>query len=280
MTPLKYEGAIFTYIAKAARGGQHDRPSGLYHKKNPLSQEKSMKMKRKDPRTIALRGFALVVALGAAWQAQAQDAKAPYPSMAPLNQYLMERNVEVALARSAAPESISQDADVMVLGGHGYETAVKGKNGFVCMVERSWTAGIDDPDFWNPKLRAPICFNLPAARSYVPLTIKKTELILAGRSKAQMFEDIKAAFDKKELPSLESGAMCYMLSKQGYLSDRDGHWHPHLMFFVPLTEPAAWGAALPGSPVLGSKVMEDRLTLFLIPVPKWSDGTAAPMDEH
>ncbi len=239
-----------------------------------------MKMKRKDPRTIALRGFALVVALGAAWQAQAQDPKAPYPSMAPLNQYLMERNVEVALARSAAPESISQDAEVMVLGGHGYETVVKGKNGFVCVVERSWTAGIDDPDFWNPKLRAPICFNLPAARSYLPLTIKKTELILAGRSKAQMFEDIKAAFDKKELPSLESGAMCYMLSKQGYLSDLDGHWHPHLMFFVPLTEPAVWGAALPGSPVLGSKVMEDRLTLFLIPVPRWSDGTAAPMDEH
>jgi len=239
-----------------------------------------MKMKRKDPSTIALRGFALIVALGAAWQAQAQDAKAPYPSMAPLNQYLMERNVEVALARSAAPESISQDADVMVLGGHGYETAVKGKNGFVCMVERSWTAGIDDPDFWNPKLRAPICFNPPAARSYLPLTIKKTELVLAAQSKAQMFEDIKAAFDKKELPTLESGAMCYMMSKQGYLSDRDGHWRPHLMFFAPLTDPAAWGAGLPGSPVLGFKDTPNRLTVFLIPVAKWSDATAADKDEH
>src|SRR5713226_129957 len=244
-----------------------------------MSQEKSMK--REIVRTITLPVFVLAVVLSAAWPEQAQDAKAPYPSMAPIEQYLMaNRNSEIALARSAAPESISRDAEVLVLGGHGYETAVKGKNGFVCIVQRSWTAGIDDPDFWNPKLRAPICFNLPAARSYVPLTIKKTELILAGRSKAQMFEDIKAAFDKKELPTLESGAMCYMMSKQGYLSDRDGHWHPHLMFFVPLTEPAAWGAALPGSPVLGSKVMEDRLTLFLIPVPKWSDGTAAAADEH
>jgi hypothetical protein len=137
-------------------------------------------------------------------QAQAQDAKAPYPSMAPLDQYLMERNAEIALVRSAprsaAPESISQDAEVMVLGRHAYETAVKGKNGFVCMVERSWTAGIDDPDFWNPKLRAPICCNPPAARSYLPQTIRKTELVLAARSKAQMFEDIKTAFDKKELP--------------------------------------------------------------------------------
>jgi hypothetical protein len=148
------------------------------------------------------------------------------------------------------------------------------------MVQRSWTAGIDDPDFWNPKVQAPICFNSPAARFNVPLTIKKTELVLAARSKAQMSEDIKTAFDKKELPALESGAMCFMMSKQGYLSDRDGHWHPHLMFFAPLTDPAAWGAGLPGSPILGAKDTLDRLTLFLIPVAKWSDGTAAPAHEH
>jgi hypothetical protein len=237
-------------------------------------------MKRQVPRTIALRSFAMVVVLGLAWQAQAQDARVPYPSMASLDQYLMERDAEIALARSAAPESISQDAEVMVLGRHGYETVVKGKNDFVCMVWRSWAAGIDDPDFWNPKLRAPICFNPPAARFNLPITIKRTELILAGRSKAQMFEDMKAAFDKKELPPLESGAMCYMLSKQQYLSDRDGHWHPHLMFFLPLTDPAAWGAGLPGSPVLGAKDTSNRLTLFLIPVGKWSDGTEAPVDQH
>jgi hypothetical protein len=204
-------------------------------------------MQRKILRTIALASFALVFGLGAAGQAQAQDVKAPYPNIAPLDQYLMERNAEIALARSAAPESISRDAEVMVLGRHGCETAVTGKNGFECMVERSWTAGIDDPDFWNPKLRAPICFNPPAVRSYLPQTITKTELVLAARSKAQMFEAIKTAFDKQELSTMEAGAMCYMMSKQGYLSDRDGHWHPHVMFFAPLTEPGAWGAGLPGS---------------------------------
>src|ERR1022692_1453776 len=135
-------------------------------------------MKRKTLRTIVLNSFAMIVSLGAAWQGQAQDAKAPYPSMAPLDQYLMEPNAEIALARSAAPESISQDAEVMVLGRHGYETAVKGKNGFVCIVWRSWAAGIDDPDFWNPKLRAANCFNPPAARTYLPNTIKRTELVL------------------------------------------------------------------------------------------------------
>ena len=142
-------------------------------------------------------------------------------------------------------------------------------------------------DRWNRRSRflesqaaGSDCFNPPAARSYLPRTLKKTELVLRARSKAQMFEEIKTAFDNKELPTLESGAMCYMMSKQGYLSDRDGHWHPHLMFFAPPTEPAAWGAGLPGSPVIGFKDAQERLTVFLIPVAKWSDGTAAPMDEH
>src|ERR1700680_4686187 len=135
-------------------------------------------MNRQIVKTIALETFVLVVVLSAPWQTRAQDTKAPYPSMASLDQYLMERNAEIALARSAAPESISRDAEVLVLGRQGYETAVKGKNGFVCLVQRSWTAGIDDPDFWNPKLRAPICFNPPAVRSNMPIAIKKTELVL------------------------------------------------------------------------------------------------------
>jgi len=158
-------------------------------------------MQRKILKTRAFRGIALIVVLGSGWQAKAQDAKTPYPSMAPLDQYLIaDRNAEIAMARTAAPESISGDAEVMVLGRHGYETAAKGKNGFVCMVWRSWAAGIDDPEFWNPKQRAPICFNPPAARFNVPLTIKRTELVLAGRTKTQMFADISSALDKKELP--------------------------------------------------------------------------------
>jgi hypothetical protein len=162
-------------------------------------------------RTITVRSFALVIMLGVAWPVQGQDGKASYPTMAPLEQYLIaDRNAEIASARTAAPESISRDAELLVLGGHGYETAVKGKNSFVCMVQRSWAAGVDDPEFWNPKLRAPICFNGPAARSYLPLIIKKTGWVLAGQSKAQMSNNIKAAFDKKECPrwNLARWAIC------------------------------------------------------------------------
>jgi len=236
-------------------------------------------MKHKALGRIALGGFAVFVLVGAASGARAEDAKTPYPKMAPVDQYMMERSAEIALAQSAAPPSISADAEVMVMGPNGYEVAVKGKNGFVCMVERSWMAGTDDPNFWNPKLRGPICLNPASVLSYLPRTIKKTELILATRSKAQMFADIKAALDKKELPSPEPGEMCYMLSKQGYLSDTDGHWRPHLMFFTPLTDPAAWGAGLPGSPVIAFPGSEG-MTIFLVPVAKWSDGTAALVGEH
>ena len=232
-------------------------------------------MKGKKVGAIALKNLALVFMLSSAWHAMAQDAKTPYPSMAPLDQYLIEdRSAEIALARSAAPESISGEAEVLVLGRHGYETAIQGKNGFVCIVERSWTSPIDDPGFWNPKGRAPICFNAAAARSYLPRTIKKTDLILSGRTKAQMVEAIEAAIDKKELPATEPGAMCYMLSKQGYLSDQVGHWHPHLMFFVSQADPATWGAGLPGSPILAFNDTREHLTTFLIPVRQWSDGTA------
>jgi len=224
---------------------------------------------------IAAKCIPLVVVLGTAWQAIAQNTTTPYPSMAPVEQYLIEdRSSEIALARSAAPESISRDAEVLVLGRHGYETAIQGKNGFVCVVQRSWIAPVNDPDFWNPKLRAPICLNAAGARSYLPRIIKRTDLILAGRTKDQMIEAIKAAIDKKELPAMETGAMSYMMSKQGYLSDRGGHWHPHLMFFTTPTDPAAWGADLPGSPVLAFKDTWENLTVFLIPVRQWSDGTA------
>ena len=228
----------------------------------------------KSANQLVAKSLVLVVFVRAAWLARAKDAKAPYPSMAPVEQYLMDRDSEIALARSAAPESISGDADIMILGRRGYETAIKRKNGFVCLVERSWTSPKDDPEFWNSKGRAPICLNAPAARTYLPRTIKKTELILAGRTKAEMIEAIKAAINKKELPTIETGAMCYILPKAGHLSDRDGQWHPHLMFFLPDSAPADCGAGLPGSPIFAFDDTWEHMTVFLVPVREWSDGAA------
>ncbi|HEY1588012.1 MAG TPA: hypothetical protein VGH63_20070 [Polyangia bacterium] len=198
--------------------------------------------------------------------------------MAPLDQYLMaDRNAEVALARSAAPPSISSDAKVLVLGRHGYETAAEGKNGFVCLVERSWMASFSAPEFWNPKIRSPLCFNPPAARSIVPPVLKRTELVLAGTPKEKVSAAIVAAYAHKELPMPLPGALSYMMSKQQHLNDVGGHWVPHVMFHVPPTDNAEWGANLPGSPLLaGDPDGPEPIKVFMLPVRTWSDGTPAP----
>jgi hypothetical protein len=228
--------------------------------------------------TLAL--LAQVVIPGATSQARAQVKKTPYAAMAPLDQYLMrDEKSEIALARSAAPASISDEAEVMVLGRTGYTTAVKGRNGFVCIVERSWGAATDHPEFWNPKMRAPHCFNPPSARTFLPVYLMKTKLVLAGKSKNEIAQATASALDKKELPALEPGAMCYMLSKQQYLNDEDMSWHPHLMFFIG-GSPRNWGANLPGSPILAADDPEERVTIFMVPVGTWSDGTPAPSTGH
>lgn len=206
--------------------------------------------------------------------------------MAPVGEYLIsDRQAEIALARSAAPSSISGDATVMVLTGHGYETAVKGTNGFVCLVDRSWQSPLDDPEFWNPKIRSPVCFNPPAARSVLPLQHKVTELALAGTSRTDIVAKLKLVVSKKNY-SPETGAMSYMLSKEQHLNDRDAHWHPHLMFYLPGTiDAATLGANLPAAPVFGGPLAlpgggRMPVGIFFVPVDKWSDGTSAAAHDH
>jgi hypothetical protein len=227
-------------------------------------------------KTTWLRWPLLAAVLSLAWPGQAEDSKTVYQKIAPLEQYLMpDRNAEIALARSAAPDSISQDAEILVLGLHGYETAIKGKNGFVCLVERSWMSPFDDPEFLNPDQRLPLCLNPPAAQTHLPFTQKATELALAGMSKTEMFNSLKTAFDDKELPLPAPGSMCYMMSKQQYFGRKYGNADPHLMFWFPEKDHVSWGAGLSGSPVYVHQDSPDPITTFVISVGKWSDGTAA-----
>ncbi len=215
-------------------------------------------------------------AMLAAWCAAAlegQSTKEPYTQMAPVAEYQMAPAPEIALARSAAPKAISADADVLVLDRDGFRPAVKGSNGWTCLVERSWNAAVDFPEFWNPKIRAPICLNPAAVRSVLPVVNFWTARVLARQSKAQMTAAAKAAFESKKLPPLEPGAMSYMMSKDGYLTDDSPHFHPHVMFFAPLGEGTRWGANLPGSPVFSGDDTVNRMAILPIQVPRWSDGT-------
>lgn len=222
---------------------------------------------------------ALFLSVGLSGMAVAQDkAATPYPAMAPIEQYrIADSQAEVALARSAAPPSISADAEVLVLGKSGYEVAVKGKNGFVCFVERSWTAGFDDAEFWNPKERAPNCFNPPAVRSVLPQYIERTKWVLAGLTKPHMVEKARAAFASQEFTAPEAGSLSFMLSKEGYINDQSpGPWLPHVMLFVPHGQTATWGAGLEGSPIFGDDLGPFEPTVLFIPVRRWSDGSPGP----
>ena len=234
-------------------------------------------MRKNHVKIIALAFALQIVLTGAGRQAVAQAGKAAYPAMAPLDQYLIsDEKSEIALARSAAPASISDGAEVMVLGREGYKTVVKGTNGFLCIVERSWGQGTDEAEFWNPKMRAPHCFNAQATRSFAPIYLMKTRLVLAGKSKPEIAQEIATALDKKDLPALEPGAMAYMMSKQQYLNDLGKNWRPHAMFFSPGDMTKSWAANEANSPVMAANDPEERVTILFVMADKWSDGTAAP----
>jgi hypothetical protein len=220
----------------------------------------------------AMAGIATAAAAG-----DIVSRAAPYEHMAPLEQYLMEPSAEIALARSAAPAGISAKATILILKPSGYATPVIGTNGFTCVVERSWMSPFDSPEFWNPKMRAPICYNPAASTSILAYTLKRTELALAGHSREQMLDETRAALARNELPPPAPGAMSFMMSKDGYLGDNQGHWHSHVMFHVPKAAAATWGANLPGSPVLlDDRLLPEPQSIFLVPVGHWSDGTEAP----
>jgi hypothetical protein len=244
----------------------------------------------KSMRRVAARLTCAAAALFAV-SAAAADQAGSYSRMAPVDAYLMDRAQEIALARSAAPDSVSKDATILVLTRTGYETAIAGRNGFVCMVARSFSSAPDWPERWNPKIRAAECENPQAARSVAPIAKLRTAMTLAGRTDADILDRIKAALHSTEIPPLEAGAMSYMMSKSSYLSAEGDHDMAHVMFFVPFKDGASWGANAPGSPVSGGNywfatpghetdaATLPHLSVLLVGVCSWSDGTPAAMPQ-
>jgi hypothetical protein len=219
----------------------------------------------------------VAVLMGFALSMGAQGAASPYAVAAPLSQYMMaNESAEVALARSAAPAAISDGAEVLVLGKEGYRSVAKGGNGFVCLVERSFSADVDFPEFWNPRIRGPICVNAAAVETYLRWVRLQAKLVMEGRSREEIAAAVKSAWAKKELMEPGDGAMSYMMSKGQYLGDDPQSWHPHLMWFVAGDAAKSWGANLAGSPVMAASDPADGMTILLVAVGKWSDGTVAP----
>jgi hypothetical protein len=204
-------------------------------------------------------------------------------TMPSVSQYLMSPKAEIALARGAAPASISDHATVMTLTAHGYTVAVKGENGFTCLVERGWSS-LNMPAFWNLKIRNPVCYNAAASRTVLLYPLKRTALVLGGATEAQIEQTISGAIATKSLPAAAPDSIGYMMSKEQYISDDAKSWYPHVMFFMPQPDGAnvgeSWGADRLHSPVVydphGSR-FHVPWAQFFIPVSHWSDGSPAPL---
>ncbi|HET7176071.1 MAG TPA: hypothetical protein VFK21_08680 [Gammaproteobacteria bacterium] len=237
-------------------------------------------MKRPSLSIIRPLGILSLLCLPLAWPLTASADDAPkYPAMAPVAQYHEASDAqEIALAKSAAAASISDHAEIKVLGAHGYETAVKGTNGFVCLVGRSWAMSFDNPEFWNPKIRTPICLNAASVRdsSVLPLYLTRTEWVLAGVSIADMQQRETAEWKDGRLTPPSAGDVTYMMSKDQYINDDAHPWHPHVMFFAPRKDKSQWGENLPGSPVQADCTNVAETCIFMVLVAKWSDGTLDP----
>lgn len=190
---------------------------------------------------------------------------------------IRDRAAEIALARSAAPAAISGSATVLVLTRTGYAEATRGGNGFTCLVVRSFESPVGDPNFWNPRIRAPHCLTLPAVRAILPEMRQRAAWVLAGMSPAEIARKTKAAYASHQFPIPTVGAMAYMTSPRQYLQDDLPHnWMPHVMLYYDRTLPAlTWGAGGFKSTVIDGSDPTSPVQTLLIPVRQWSDGSAA-----
>jgi hypothetical protein len=219
----------------------------------------------------AIAGAVLVAALGAS----------PYPKMGAVDQYMMpDPAAEMAMARTAAPPSVSAHATVLVLTKTGYVVGSKGTNGWVCFVDRAWTSGFDDPEFWNWHNRSPQCQNPPAVKSVLPQFEARAKWALSGDTREQIAQKAQAAYANHQFTDPAPGAFAFMLSKESYINDEvKGPWRPHVMLFIASSQIDTWAAGFAGSPILGPAIGTFRAyepITIAIPVRRWSDGSLAP----
>jgi hypothetical protein len=162
----------------------------------------------------------------------------------PIAEYLMEEAAEVALAISAAPPKVGAEATVYVLRATGHQKVRDGSNGFTCVVQRGWSSPLMarvGPDFFTPKLRAPICYNPSASRTIFPEYLRRTELAIARKTADEMRSAILQEIGAGTLRPPVIPAMAYMLSAGQWIGTKVEHWHPHVMLYLPFADASAIG---------------------------------------
>ena len=214
-------------------------------------------------------GIAACLAALVAWAAVVPGRAKVGTHYPPLAEYLMPRDAEIALARSAAPPDVSGRATIKILTESGYQAVSDGDNGFVCLVMRGWSAPTYTPaqfrDFvYDASIRAPICFDPQASRTVMPYYELRSKLGMAGNDPDQITEGVQAAYATGQLPRRDAVSFAYMWSADQNLGTGIGHWHPHLMVFAPYYENSMVGGNEFGSPL--PQVSDDAGTPFTVAV--------------
>lgn len=227
-----------------------------------------------DAKAWKLVASGAAILLSAAAILTSVQGQTQYP---PLSEYMMPQDAEIALARSAAPANVSDRATIKVLNESGFEVAIEGDNGFVCVVMRAWSAPTYTPaaflDFvYYAPLRAPICFNPVAAETMMRYYELRTELGLQGKNPDEIADGIEAAYGKGELPRIETVSFAYMWSADQDLGPGIGHWHPHMMVFTPYYENSMLGGNEFGGTL--PFVSDDAGTPFAVTLIPTDDGLA------
>jgi len=221
-------------------------------------------------RTLVLVSLFLSVGAATVW-AQSPKSPALSPTYPPLGEYMMAREAEISLAKSAAPDNISAHATIKILTGSGYEVAVQGDNGFVCEVMRGWAAPTYTPaSFRNfvyySKLRAPICFDPVASRTVLPYYELRTKLGMQGKDPDAIARGVEAAYALGQLPKREGVSFAYMWSANQDLGPGIGAWRPHMMVFAPYYTNSMLGGNKIGSLPFVSDDAGTPFTVCVVPV--------------
>lgn len=170
------------------------------------------------------------------------------------NKAPFDERQELALARSAAPQKISEAASIWTLGHDGYERIVEGTNGFNCLVLRKWSAIFDDQRelFDWDGLVAPICYDPVASKGPMLEQFLRAKSGLEGDSHDEIKRAVYEAYVDGKLPTPIAVSFAYMYSSAQKLSPNVGHWHPHLMVYAPYYDNSMLGgnAVSSGDPIV------------------------------
>jgi hypothetical protein len=181
---------------------------------------------------------------------------------------LLSRDREVALALSAAPAHVAEEAGVYALERNGYVKVRESRNGFNCLVEREVAESLE-----------PECLDAEGSETTLPVFLRQAELRAQGKSPAEVDAEISAGYSNGKYRPPRRPGIVYMLSNENRVvmnpeTGEVGHYGPHLMFYAPYLTNKDIGSRMgAGDPVFIISEGTPR-ALMIVPVPGANSGDA------